>query len=74
MTVIASRRLYIFYGNFNANHHSGRGLLEHKDIISAVKRVEFISNWMSYINLRDRRCDITDNVHAPSECKRDDMK
>jgi hypothetical protein len=44
-------------------------------IISAVKRVEFISDRMSYIILRSRWCDIIVlNVHAPTEDKIDDIK
>jgi hypothetical protein len=39
------------------------------------KRVEFVSDRMSYIILRGRPCDITVlNVHAPTEDKTDDMK
>jgi hypothetical protein len=44
----------------------------HKIIISAVKRVEFVSDRMSYIILRDRCCYIIIlNVHAPTEHKTD---
>jgi hypothetical protein len=47
----------------------------HKRIISAVKRVEFVSDRMSYIILRDRWCHIIVlNVHAPTEDKTDDVK
>jgi hypothetical protein len=47
----------------------------HKRIISAVKKVEFVSDRMSYIILRGRWCDITVfNVHAPTEDKIDDIK
>jgi hypothetical protein len=42
-------------------------------IISAVERVEFISDKMSYIILRGHWCDIFLNVHAPSADKSDDM-
>jgi endonuclease/exonuclease/phosphatase family metal-dependent hydrolase len=43
----------------------------HKRIISTVKRVEFVSEKMSYIILRDRWCHIIDlNIHAPVEDKR----
>jgi hypothetical protein len=47
----------------------------HKRIISAVKRVEFVSDRMSYIILRDRWCHIIVlNVPAPTEDKTDDEK
>jgi hypothetical protein len=45
----------------------------HKGIISAVKRVEFLSDRMSYIMLRGRWCNVTVlNVHASIEDKNDD--
>jgi hypothetical protein len=47
----------------------------HKRIISAVKRVEFVSDRMSYIILGGRWCHIIVlNVHAPTEDKTDDVK
>jgi hypothetical protein len=46
---LANRRLHIFYGNWNANHHLGTGFFVHKGIISAIKRVKFITESMSYI-------------------------
>ena len=42
----------------------------HRRIVSAVKRVEFVSNRLSYIVLRGRwRNIILLNVHAPSDEK-----
>jgi hypothetical protein len=41
---------------------------------SAVMRVEFISDRMLHITLRDGRCDIILNVHSPTEDKSDDTK
>jgi hypothetical protein len=47
----------------------------HKRIISAVKRVGFISDRMSFIILRGRWCHIIVlNVHAPTEDKTGDVK
>jgi hypothetical protein len=47
----------------------------HKRIISAVKKVESVSDRMSYIILRGRWCHIIVlNVHAPTEGKTDDVK
>jgi len=44
-------------------------------IVSAVKRVEFVSSRMSYAVLRGRWCNvIVLNVLAPSEEKSDDTK
>jgi hypothetical protein len=47
----------------------------HKRIISSVKRVEFVSDRVSYIILRGRWCHIIVlNVHAPTEDKTDEVK
>jgi hypothetical protein len=44
-------------------------------VISAVKRVEFVSDRMSYIILRGRWCHIIVlNIHAPTDDKTDDVK
>jgi exonuclease III len=65
----------LFYGNGNDDHHIGIGFFVHKSIISAVKRVEFVSDGMSYIILRGRWCAIIFlNVHAPTEDKCDVTK
>jgi exonuclease III len=47
----------------------------HKRIKSAVERVQFVSDRMSYLILRGRWCPIIVlNVHAPTEDKTDDVK
>jgi hypothetical protein len=47
-------RIHIFLWKGNENHEFGTGIFVHKGIISAVKRVEFVSDRMSYIILRGR--------------------
>jgi hypothetical protein len=46
-----------------------------REIVSADKRIEFVTDRMSYIILRGYWCDIIVlNVHAPTEDKIDDVK
>jgi hypothetical protein len=66
---------YTFFSrDGSANHHLEKGFFMHKGIISAGKRVEFISDMMLYVTVRGRWCDIVLNVHALCEAKSNDMK
>jgi hypothetical protein len=62
--------MYVFYGKRTENNELGTGFFVHKRIISAVKRVKFVSDRMSYVIRRGRLCEIIVlNVHAPTEDK-----
>jgi hypothetical protein len=63
-----------FYGQRNGDHQLGTGFFIQKRNVSAVRRVQFISDKL-YIILRDRWCNIIVlNVHALCEDKGDDVK
>jgi hypothetical protein len=44
----------LFYGEGNGDHQLGTGFFVHKRIVSDIRRVEFMSDRMSYIILRGR--------------------
>jgi exonuclease III len=64
-----------FCGERNGDYQSGTGFFIRKRIISAFRRMEFISYRVSYIILRGHSCNIIVlNVHAPCEDKSEDVK
>jgi len=64
-----------FYRKGNENHQSGTEFFVHHRVVSAVKRVEFVSDKMSYTVLRGHcRNIIVVNAHAPTKEKSDDSK
>jgi hypothetical protein len=61
-----------FCGEGNGDYQLETGIFVHKRIVSAVRRVEFMSDKMSCIILVNRWCNIIVlNVHASCEDKSD---
>ena len=58
------------YGKGKEKHQSGTGFFAHNRRVSAGKRVEFVSDRVSYIVLRGRWC----NIIKPRGEKSDDSK
>ena len=70
-----SRGLKFFLWKRKRKSSNGSRIFVHHRIVSAVKRVEFVSGSVLHIVLRGRWCNITVlNVHEPSEEKSDDSK
>jgi len=64
----------VFNGKGNKNYQLRTGFFVHHRILSAVKRVEFVSDRMSYIILRGCWCNIIVlHSHVPTE-NSDDSK
>jgi hypothetical protein len=69
------KNTHFFKGEEKENHKLDTGMYVHERIISAFKRVEFVSDRMSYIKLRGRWCHISVlSVHALMEDKIDEEK
>jgi len=59
-----------FFAKGSENHQLRTGFFVHHRMVSAVERVEFVSDRLSYIVLGGCWCNIIVlNVHAPSEEK-----
>jgi len=64
-----------FDGKGKENHQLGTVFFVPRRLVSAVKRIEFLRDRLSYIVLRGHwRNIIVDNVYAPSEEKSVEMK
>jgi hypothetical protein len=62
-----------FSGKENENHQLGTEFFVHQRIVPAIKKVQFISDRMSYTVLSGRWCNIIVlNAHALTEEKNND--
>ena len=72
---VRTRDYTFFYGKRNENYPVGAGVLVNQGIVSAGKRVMFVSDRMSYIVLRGQWCNIIVlNAHALTEERSDHIK
>jgi hypothetical protein len=63
------------YFSYGKESELGTGFLVQKEIVSGVKKVEFVSYGMKDTVLRGRWCNIIVlNAHAPNKVKSDDSK
>jgi hypothetical protein len=70
---VAAGNYIFFYRTRNENHQLGTGFLYIG--VSAVKRVQFVSDRMLYTLLKGHWCNTTDfNVHATNKEKSDHSK
>jgi hypothetical protein len=69
-----SQGVYFFLWQRAGKSSIGNSFFVHQRIVSAIKRVEFVSDRMSYIVLRGRWCNIVLNAHAPTGEKGDNPK
>ena len=71
----STQSFFFSYGKGNKNHQLGTGCFVHHRIVPTFKRVEFVTDRMSYSALRGHWYNIIVlNVHARSQEKTDGSK